>query len=182
MNANGKFTASAGLLLLLAVSLHSLGLGQIGGASADSGRDRPIALPKRVAGVGVVEPVAGTVEFSPQMPGVIAKIAVHEGDHVTRGQLLVELVNDDLKAKVAQSEAQLAIKRADLTRLRNGPLPEEIEKAAAQLREEESSLKLLQWQEGRRESLARAGAVSTASLNTAASSLAASRERLGEIA
>jgi multidrug resistance efflux pump len=179
MTPQGKFASSLGLALMLAAASASFVVSRPGGAQAVAPpqAERSLALPQRVAGVGVIEPESGLVDLSPLMPGVIASIRVHEGDRVSTGQLLVEFVNDDLKAKAAQAEAQLAIKQADLLRLRNGPLPEEIQRAEAQLREEESSLKLLQLQEARRQTLARAGAVSTEALNTASSSLGASRQR-----
>jgi multidrug resistance efflux pump len=175
MTPNSKTTATLGLALLLGAAGFSLELGQPQRAEANA--ERPIAMTSRVAGLGVVEPVSGLVELSPLMPGVISQIRVGEGDRVRKGQLLVELDNDDLKAKVGQSQAQLEIKQADLLRLRNGPLPQEIAKAEAQLREEESSMKLLELQETRRTTLARAGAVSTEALNSATSSLDASRQR-----
>ena len=177
MNAQGKLVSTIGLSLLLAAAGLSFGLSPTNRAGATAASDRALALVQKVAGVGVVEPVTGLVDLSPLMPGVISRIAVHEGDRVRQGELLVEFVNDDLKARAAQAEAQLAIRESDLLRLRNGPLPEEIERAEAQLREEESSLKLLELQEARRETLARAGAVSTEALNSASSSLAASRQR-----
>lgn len=135
------------------------------------------AASKRVAGLGLVEPEAGTIDLAAQMPGVIASVRVREGDRVTKGQIVAELENQDLVARVAQAEAVLTIRQADLKRIRKGPRPEEIRKAEAQLREEESNLKLLELQYQRRKSLAQAGAVSAESYNTAASSLAVSQQR-----
>jgi ABC exporter DevB family membrane fusion protein len=175
MTPNSKTSASIALALVLSVAGASLLLN--GGSRAVSAPDRTRALPKRVAGLGVVEPETGLVDLAPLTPGGIAEIYVHEGDRVKKGELLAELVNEDLKAKVAQAEAQLAIKQADRRRIRTGNRPEDIQKAEAQLREEESSLKLLELQLARRQYLASKGDISLDALNTATSSRDASRQR-----
>jgi HlyD family secretion protein len=64
---------------------------------------------------------AGTVKacrrakLSPSIGGQIARLAVREGDRVRRGQLLIELWNDDLAAelRLAEREADAAASRAD---------------------------------------------------------------------
>jgi HlyD family secretion protein len=80
-------------------------------------RPEPVAV--RVAAVtrGAVEEVvantrAGTVmacrraRLAPGAGGQIAILAVHEGDRVEAGQLLLELWNEDLKAKVTLAERE----------------------------------------------------------------------------
>ena len=178
MTINARTSAGIALGLTLTAALLSsvMPRGDVGSASTASyAQGKPAS--SRIAGLGVVEPAAGLVDLAPLMPGVIAAIHVREGDRVKQNDLLVEFLNDDLKAKVAQAEALVTVKRADLTRIRRGPRPEEIRKAEAQLKEEESNLKLLELQHTRRQNLARAGAVSAEAYNTASSSLAASRER-----
>jgi ABC exporter DevB family membrane fusion protein len=96
---------------------------------------------------------------------------------VRKGEILAEIVNDDLKARVAQAEASLAIKTAQTRLIEDGPRAEEIRKAEAQLREEEGNIKLLQAQFERRQRLVREGAVSSEALNTASNSLSAARDR-----
>ncbi|MBK5941252.1 efflux RND transporter periplasmic adaptor subunit [Halochromatium roseum] len=88
-------------------------------------RPRPIAV--RVQGVerGLVEEVvantrAGTVKacrrarLAPGTGGQIETLAVHEGDRVEAGQLLLELWNQDLQARVtlAEREAEAAEARS----------------------------------------------------------------------
>ena len=80
---------------------------------------RPQPVEVRVATVerGAVEDVvantrAGTVmacrraKLAPGTGGQIATLAVHEGDRVQAGQLLLELWNQDLKAKVTLAERE----------------------------------------------------------------------------
>ena len=59
----------------------------------------------------------------------IAAVLVQEGDHVRRGQVLAKLDASRLEPQVAQYEAQVAVQRQALERLRNGNRPEEIAQA-----------------------------------------------------
>ncbi|RMF22275.1 MAG: efflux RND transporter periplasmic adaptor subunit [Deltaproteobacteria bacterium] len=85
-------------------------------------RGEPLKV--RVARVerGVVERTvsntrAGTVEacqrarMSPATGGQIARLPVHEGDRVRAGQLLLELWNDDLAARLTLAERQIEAER-----------------------------------------------------------------------
>lgn len=49
-----------------------------------------------------------TVNISTRMMGFITAINVKVGDHVSKGQLLVSISNDDIKAKRAQTDAMIA--------------------------------------------------------------------------
>jgi RND family efflux transporter MFP subunit len=49
-----------------------------------------------------------TVNISTRMMGFITAINVKVGDHVNKGQLLVSISNDDIKAKRAQTDAMIA--------------------------------------------------------------------------
>jgi len=77
----------------------------------------------------------------PLEPGVVTAIAVKDGDHVTRGQVLVELdatsARADLRSTGEQLRAQLGEARrsaALLAGLRNGTLPPPLPEDAEQLR------------------------------------------------
>lgn len=177
-----KISASIvlGLALLIAVGSlfrnHTVSASASGPALATNGSNGASRAPV-VAGLGVVEPRNGTVDVAALMPGVLAAIHVKEGDRVRKGDLLAELVNEDLKARLAQAEAVLAAKTAQMNLVISGPRPEEIRRSEAQLREEESNMRLLQLQVNRRQALVRDGAVSTEAFNEVSSRLAASRER-----
>jgi HlyD family secretion protein len=107
-----------GLLILLLLVIVALGWLLLG-------RSQPITV--RVVGVetGVVEDLvantrAGTVKpcrrahLAPGMGGQIERLSVRDGDRVEAGQLLLELWNQDIKARVelAEREAEAAEARA----------------------------------------------------------------------
>lgn len=86
------------------------------------GRPKPLAVQVEVVGRGIVEATvantrAGTVEacqrtrLSPIAGGRIAVLAVKEGDRVRKGQLLLQLWNDDQQAEQAFAQAQLETSR-----------------------------------------------------------------------
>ena len=63
----------------------------------------------------------------------IAAVAVQEGDHVVKGQVLASLETARLEATAAQRKAQLSAQREVLRRLVAGNRPEDIRKAQADL-------------------------------------------------
>lgn len=86
------------------------------------GRPKPLAVQVEAVGRGMVEATvantrAGTVEacqrtrLSPIAGGRIAVLAVKEGDRVRKGQLLLQLWNDDQQAEQAWAQAQLDTSR-----------------------------------------------------------------------
>ena len=90
------------------------------------GRPKPIAVLTTTVGRGTVEATvantrAGTVEacqrtrLSTITGGRIAVMAVKEGDRVRKGQLLMQLWNDDQQAEQAFSQAQLETSRRRVT-------------------------------------------------------------------
>lgn len=182
MTPHQKASASLGLVLMLIASAYILFRseplsGSAGFAPTQNGKPGQNARRRVVAGLGVVEPGSGTVDLAAPTLGVLASVRVREGDRVRRGDIVAEIVNDDLKARLAQAEATLAIKTAQTRLIEDGPRAEKIRKAEAQLREEEGNIKLLQAQFDRRQRLVKEGAVSSEALNTAGNSLATARER-----
>lgn len=89
----------------------------LGGALAWLGRSPPLAVATAVIGRGSVEATvantrAGSIEackrtkLSPILGGRIKLLAVKEGDHVKRGQVLMRLWNEDQVAQRTLAEAQ----------------------------------------------------------------------------
>jgi len=56
--------------------------------------------------VGTVE-ACSRARMSPSMPGIVASLPVKEGDKVERGQVLMEIWVEDLKAEQARAEADI---------------------------------------------------------------------------
>ena len=86
---------------------------------------RPDPVPVTVVAVakGAVEETvagsrAGTVKarrratLSPEVGGRVERLAVHEGDRVRKGDLLVRIAADDVKAQVALAEKSLVVAEA----------------------------------------------------------------------
>lgn len=71
------------------------------------------AAPAAVAR-GKIEVEGGLIDLAPATAGVVAQVLVKEGQQVQKGQVLLRLVDDDLRADlaVAQAELQLAQTRA----------------------------------------------------------------------
>jgi len=55
--------------------------------------------------------------LSPHVPGFVARIAVHDNEHVTAGQLLIQLDDRDYRAKLAHAEAVVRRQQATLDNL-----------------------------------------------------------------
>ena len=86
-------------------------------------RPKPISVAVTAVERGIVEATvsntrAGTVKacrrarLAPAIGGQIAKLAVKEGDHVTTGQILLSLWNDDLAAQLQLAERETSAARA----------------------------------------------------------------------
>jgi RND family efflux transporter MFP subunit len=62
-------------------------------------------LPLRVDGDAVVAPVH-SAQIQPEVEGVVSRVYVREGDHVTRDQVIAELADWEARSALAQAEAK----------------------------------------------------------------------------
>lgn len=120
---------------------------------------------------GVVQPIR-KINLSPIEAGRILELLVREGDRVAKGQVIARMENEQLRAQVSQYEGVLARSKAELAQRLAGNRQEEIAKAAAevtryqaQLQEARSRLQLVMIKLGRRQFLAKQGAISRESLD-----------------
>ena len=74
---------------------------------------------------------AHKIELAAKVVGKVNWIGVEKADHVTQGQVLVRLEDDEYRAQVQQAKGSLANLEAQLDQLNNGSRPEEIAKAKA---------------------------------------------------
>ena len=74
---------------------------------------------------GKVEPIQNFEAHSP-VPTTIKRLLVKEGDHVRKGQLLVQLDDADLRSQAARAQAQMKAAQADQADLTGGGTHEEI--------------------------------------------------------
>jgi HlyD family secretion protein len=63
----------------------------------------------------------------------IAKVLVQEGDRVTSGQVLAQLVTNRLEASISEMQAQIDAQKEVVKRLEAGTRPQEIEQAKAEV-------------------------------------------------
>jgi HlyD family secretion protein len=78
-----------------------------------------------VAGPGLVEPESEDVQVGSELAGKLKEVLVDEGDHVKKGQVLAILVNDDYRAQVDASRAQVEQAGAAYEKVLNGARPQE---------------------------------------------------------
>src|SRR3974377_940555 len=60
---------------------------------------------------GGVEPVSGEIKIAAPLAGLIAEVPVKAGDKVAAGELLVRLRDRELQARIANAEAQIAMRK-----------------------------------------------------------------------
>ena len=80
------------------------------------------------------------VELAFQVPGLLVKLPVREGQRVEQGQVLGELRQDEFKARLASFQGQLDRARAALAALKAGERPEERLRRETQVRAAEAHL------------------------------------------
>ena len=88
-------------------------------AAADSNSDSN-ARPSFVSGAGQVEPASEELKISSSVAGRLVDLPVSEGQQLSAGQIIAVLDGGDLAARVAQAEANVELRQAELDRLING--------------------------------------------------------------
>lgn len=81
---------------------------------------------------GKVEPVRNFEAHAP-IGTTVKRVLVKEGDHVKKGQLLVELDAANARSQAAQAEAQVRASQADIAALERGGNQEDVLTTVAQL-------------------------------------------------
>ena len=77
-------------------------------ALAEHSADAPSEMTTVVAAPGLVESASGLRQLGFDVPGKLKSVAVNEGDRVKAGQLVAELENAPLAARVEMAKAELA--------------------------------------------------------------------------
>jgi HlyD family secretion protein len=92
---------------------------------------------------GKVEPVQNFEAHAP-ISTTVKRVFVKEGDHVRKGQLLLELDDADIRAKAAQAQAQVKIAQASLSATKNSGTQEEVITLRTQLAKAQSARDMAQ--------------------------------------
>ncbi len=88
---------------------------------------------------GRIEPIQNFEAHAP-ISTTVKRVLVKEGDHVRKGQLLLQLDDADIRAQAARAEAQVRAAQADQSALKNSGTQEEILTLNAQLVKAHSTL------------------------------------------
>ena len=113
-----------------------------------------------VAAAGRVEPGSEDIKLSSELNGKLKSIRVEEGDHVTRGQVLAELINDDYRAQVDSAEAEVRQREAELRKVINGARSQERREAFSSVEEAKAVMNNAESEMLRRQKLFAAGVIS----------------------
>jgi HlyD family secretion protein len=119
-----------------------------------------------IATNGKIEPVRNFEAHAP-LGTNIKRILVNEGDHVRRGQLLVELDAASARSQAAQAQAQLRGAEADISGLEHGGNQEEVLTLQAQLVKARGDYQVAQRNLDALQRLQQAGAASPGEVRTA---------------
>ncbi len=111
--------ALAALLILLYSYFHQTPL-KVRAAVVQQGPIRSV-----VSTNGKVEPIQNFEAHAP-IATTVKKLLVKEGDHVRKGQLLLQLDDDDIRTQAARAQAQVKTAQADQASLTTGGTQEEV--------------------------------------------------------
>ncbi|HLK31650.1 MAG TPA: biotin/lipoyl-binding protein, partial [Terriglobales bacterium] len=94
---------------------------------------------------GKVEPIQNfSFEAHSPIATTVKHILVKEGDHVRKGQLLLQLDDDDIRTQAARAQAQVRTAQADQAALQNSGTHEEVLTLQSQLVKARSARDLAQ--------------------------------------
>lgn len=138
-------STSGGVLFVTMMSLIAGGCSEP--PSPTTELDRPVKTMVVAAGDDVrIRSFPGTVEASRrvelafQVPGLLVKLPVREGQKVAKGDVIAQLRQDEFQARLTSLQGQLDQARATLTALRAGERPEERLRREAVVRAAEARL------------------------------------------
>ncbi|HSQ00166.1 MAG TPA: efflux RND transporter periplasmic adaptor subunit [Candidatus Dormibacteraeota bacterium] len=114
---------------------------------------------------GTVE-ASRRVELAFQVPGVLAKLPVREGQNVAKGELIAQLRQDEFEAQLKTRQSQLDQARAALAALRAGERPEQRRRLEAQVRSAAARLANARTEFNRFSQLLQSGAISRQEFDT----------------
>jgi len=105
-----------GIIVVVVAALIGISIKRAGGdkgLGVALGTVKSGAIVGKVSGPGEINPEA-IVDISAHLPGKITRLAVREGDHVEKGQLLLELDQTQYRARVAEARANVESQRSQV--------------------------------------------------------------------
>lgn len=115
-----RWTGGALAVVLVAVGLGAWGISRVRNRPASAGLYETARVERRtvevtVSGTGTLE-AAAKANITAEVPGTVRAVHFEEGDTVRKGQVLIELRNDDLSSQVASARIQVASEEMSLYR------------------------------------------------------------------
>jgi len=115
MTSRGKRILWGGIAALVVAILVIVNVRRTPGgqASVEAGDVKRGSLSSTVRAPGRVQPET-QVKLSAKVPGAVVKLAVKEGDHVKRGQFLLQIDDAQYRAEVGEAKAAIEAARSNL--------------------------------------------------------------------
>ncbi len=158
-----------GILCAVAVTVLTISMRLFSSTRHSTNNPKPAALSSDlsdvVAGPGRIEPVSENIKVGSEMSGKLKSVNVEEGDSIRAGQVLAVLENDDYRAELASSAAEVQAKEATLRKVVNGVRAQERSEALAGVRAAEAIMKNAQAELQRRQELYQGGVISREELD-----------------
>jgi len=129
---------TAGSVIVAAGSLALYSAGVKKQTAAAAAADPPPITKTVVAGPGLVEPDSEDVKVGSELSGKLREVIAEEGDRVKKGQVLAVLVNDDYRAQVEASRAQVQQAEAAYQKVLNGSRSQERKQYFASMQQAET--------------------------------------------
>jgi multidrug resistance efflux pump len=114
-----------GVAFVFGMALYNAGLDIRQSAAGDVTDQRPTTI----AAPGLVESVTGMLHLAFEIPGKLKCVNAIEGQIVTKGQVLADLVNDDQVARLSMAEAELSVVESEFQTLESNLKADEIQLA-----------------------------------------------------
>jgi ABC exporter DevB family membrane fusion protein len=133
------------------------------------------AGPGFVVGNGLVEPYGEETRVASEGAGRVSVIHVTEGQHVEKGDVLLEFEHSLEDAAVAAASAAAEVAAAEFSRTTHGMRKQEVTAIASEAMAAQARKELAETELRRSEELARSGALSTAELDRAKKATMAER-------
>lgn len=136
-------------------------------------------LSASVLATGTIRPEVGAeVKVGSRVSGLLRKLYFNIGDRVRRGALIAELDDRDLRARVAQAEADVHAAEARLALVRRGSRVEEVAQAQMAVRDAEARAALADKQYERQAALHKNGLIAQDALDVVDTDVGTAHARL----
>lgn len=139
------------------------------GAAAAFGQALPAADPEKpvAAAPGRIEGSADAIQVGASISGIIEDVLVKQGDRISAGQVLIRIECNDVAARLKQRRAEYDSAVALHEKLVNGPRPQEIDIAIAEVKSATAGLAEAKARLTRGQALVKTNDISRAAYDTA---------------